>query len=330
MIRKGIICLILAVCNILHAEQQPAFTPSARPYIQAEWNVFLTADFIYWTVREDGLVYAMSGTGIQNPRRGHLHALDWSCDPGFKVGLGFNLPHDGWDIYSEYTWIHSDANDSTHQRDATAATSTLIPYWALDSSNNQLTDARANWDVTFNNLTLELARNSYLSQYFKLRFHAGLQGARINQDYHARYIEVDSTRMHLDLEQDFWGVGLRAGFNGAWQFIKTLSFFGDLSAATLWGQYDLHRHQTSISSNIAVVTLNTDASPHTMQPVIGLIAGVRWEDWLNHDRIHFLLQVGWEQQVWLSHNQMIKNFSDPNNLGNLILQGLVIESRFDF
>jgi len=147
----------------------------------------------------------------------------------------------------------------------------------------------------------------------------------IDQEYRARYTDVQETRTHLDLDQDFWGVGLRAGLNGAWQFIRTLSFFGDLSLSTLWGQYDLHRQQRQTE-----ITLNIEANPHSLQPVIGLIAGIRWEDWLNHDHIHFLLEAGWEQQVWINHNQMIKNFADPNNLGNLVLQGLIVKVRLDF
>ncbi|NGX50860.1 MAG: hypothetical protein K1060chlam2_00711 [Chlamydiae bacterium] len=341
MFRKGIIYLMLAASSFLYGEEQPILyypdectiqiTPAAGPRIRGAWNAFLSADFIYWTVREEGLFYAQSGRGVPNPKRGRLHELNWSCDPGFKVGLGFNLPHDGWDIYSEYTWFHSDASGSTHQTGATELTSTLTPYWAVDNHENQLTEARASWHMTFNNVTLELARNSYLSQYFKVRIHAGLQGAWIDEEYRARYTEIDATRDHLDLEQDYWGVGLRVGVDGAWQFIRTLSFFGELSGAALWGQYDLHRlHQQRVPGSLLMTTLNTEANPHTLQPVLGLVAGIRYEDWLNQERFHFLMEAGWEQQVWINHNQMIKNFADPNNLGSFILQGLIIKVRFDF
>jgi hypothetical protein len=76
-------------------------TPNAGPRIDSDWNVFLTADFIYWTIRQDGMFYAVSGAGT-GASGGKVHDLDWKWEPGFKVGLGFNLPHDGWDLFAEY------------------------------------------------------------------------------------------------------------------------------------------------------------------------------------------------------------------------------------
>ena len=69
-------------------------TPDAGPRIAREWNCFLTADFIYWTLRQDGMFYAVSGVG-GGASTGKVHDLDWEWEPGFKVAfspLGDRLP----------------------------------------------------------------------------------------------------------------------------------------------------------------------------------------------------------------------------------------------
>ena len=341
MNRKWIVCLLLTIMSFAFAEDQSTdqpilyysddcdikIIPAAGPMIRKKWNPFLTADFVYWTARQGGMSYAISGGVVNNPRKGRMYDPDWTWDPGFKVGLGFNLPHDGWDIYAQYTWFHTDVYDSTEQN---PTTSTLLPYWIINGSTNTLANARAAWDISFSDVTLELARNSYLSQYLKLRIHMGLEGSWINQDYRARMTEVNGAQNRLDLKQDYWGVGLRAGLNTAWQFTKNLSFFGDLAIATLWGQFDLARREYLTQFGATNTTFYTAANPHTLEPVIDLHAGLRWETWLNRDRLHFLMQAGWEHQLYLLHNEVIKNLGEPDHTGDLILQGLTVKARLDF
>ena len=207
---------------------------------------------------------------------------------------------------------------------------TLLPYWIINGSSNTLANARVAWDISFNDVTLELARNSYLSQYLKLRIHMGLKGSWINQDYLARMTEVNGAQNRLDLKQDYWGIGLRAGFDTAWQFTKNLSFIGDLSIATLWGQFDLDRRERLTQFGTINTTFYTAANPHTLEPIIDLQAGLRWETWLNQDRLHFLMQAGWEHQLWILHNEVIKNLGESDHTGDLILQGLTVKARLDF
>ncbi|QVL58000.1 MAG: hypothetical protein KFB93_02655 [Simkaniaceae bacterium] len=302
-------------------------TPNAGPRIDSDWNVFLTADFIYWTIRQDGMFYAVSGAGT-GASGGKVHDLDWKWEPGFKVGLGFNLPHDGWDLFAEYTWVRSNISDSKTQ---SAATSTLIPYWNVTGFiAGTLTKAQADWDVHYNNVTLDLGRNAYLSQYMKLRLFAGLQAAWINQDYSAQFDLETNESGKTKLTQDFWGIGLRAGLNNTFQFTKNWSFFADLYLALLWGEFDLDR-KDSVTSRAGVTndTLKTSVSPWTEEPVADLAAGFRYDAWLSNDRFHILLQLGWEHQLWILHNEMIKA-SEPDHAGDLLLQGLTFKARFDF
>ncbi|MCB1080413.1 MAG: MOMP family protein [Chlamydiia bacterium] len=304
-------------------DESVTITPAAGPRIARSWNPFITADFIYWTVRQDGMFHAVSGVG-PNVGKGSVHDLGWKTDPGFKVGLGCNLPHDGWDLFAEYTWIQSSASDST-------SASNLISYWSINAvPASPLTHSHASWDIHFNDLHLELGRNSYLSQYLKLRIHVGLQGSWIDQDYNVHQTLTDASTARLSLNQDFWGIGLRAGLNTAWQFTHNFSFYGNLAAAILWGQFDLDRKDRATVNNVTTTNIHTGVNPHTFEPVLSLGAGLKWEIWFSQDRFHIAFTAGWEHQLWILQNEFIKVPTETDHIGDLVLQGLTIGGRLDF
>ncbi|MDN3509347.1 MAG: Lpg1974 family pore-forming outer membrane protein [Candidatus Neptunochlamydia sp.] len=299
-------------------------TPNAGPRIEGDWNAFLTADFIYWTVRQGGMSYAINAAG---PNGVSVCNLNWDWDPGFKLGFGFNLPHDGWDIFAEYTWIQTSPSDSTQDR----ANPGMTPYWEMrgfDEKQGTFVKFKADWDVHYNNVTVDLGRNAYLSQYMKLRLFAGLQAAWINQDYTAQFDLDTGAYGKLKADQDFWGIGLRTGLNNSFQFTKNFSFFTDLYLAFLWGKFDLDRHNSRTDSHGKTYTQKTDANLWTEEPVADIAAGFRYDGWFAENRFHCLLQVGWEHQLWILHNKLIQ--AKGYHTVDLILQGLTIKARLDF
>lgn len=310
-------------------DEMISVTPPAGPVTSRSWNPYITADFIYWTVREDGLFHAVSGVGA-NVGKGTVYDIDFEWDPGFKVGLGFNLPHDGWSLFAKYTWIHSNVSNTVSQ-DPT--TSNLVSYWSINGSPLQsISRSRATWEIHFHDVHLELGRNCYLSQYLKARIHAGLRGAFIYQDYEVSETLVSNDSINrLSQDQDFWGVGLRAGMDTSWQFTHNWSFFADFDLSILWGQFDLDRKDRNIlTSGVGTTNIHTGVSPHTFEPVLGIDAGFRWEEWFCDGAYHFLLQAGWEHQLWILQNEFIKVPTETDHIGDLVLQGLTIKARFDF
>ena len=68
-------------------------------------NVSVSADYTLWTARQDGLAIATSNyyaNGSGSSQKGSVHYPKWKLHSGFKVDIGANLHHDGWDIVAEY------------------------------------------------------------------------------------------------------------------------------------------------------------------------------------------------------------------------------------
>lgn len=323
-------------------------TPSAAVRVENGADLFLTADFIYWKVQEDGLQYAT--TGVLSPslietgsatvltEKGTTNTPNFKWTPGFKVGAGLIFEHDGWDMYAQYTWLASenDSNTTTDPR----TNSTMVLAWgpafttALDP--NTPYSASAKWKVNFNAVDLEMGREYYISQWLVMRPHCGLKGAwqtqkfNLNTSYVSTAITTDNTSA-VNMHQNWWGVGLRTGLDTAWHFCKSFSMYGDFSLSALWGQFK-NKRQDSITlagATAAVPTANYRYSQARMVPVLELGLGLRYETFFWSDEYHFEIDAGWENQVWFDMNQFNESFY-VSQKGNLNTQGFTLKVRLDF
>lgn len=316
-------------------------TPSAGPRVVHGADVFITADFLWWRAREDGLSYAYTNTAktATNPGRGRTHRPNFDWDPGFKVGLGLNLSRDGWDVFAQYTWMR--ANNSRDSLVQTVATASMLPIVNTAdanhlSANNTYYVGRGEWDLHFNVIDLEIGRNFFISQYLTLRPHAGLKGTWQDQKYRVHYeLQNNSSqtvRERIRMEQDYWGIGTRIGLDMGWQFIRSFGIFSNWSLTALWTDFDIDRRDTSINlatQTTALTKLKTKNDFSTVKPLLEFVIGLRWETWWDEDDYHFSLEAGWEEQIWWSFNQFI-HLNEESAHGDLTLHGLTLKARFDF
>lgn len=322
----------------------------AGPRVCEGTDLFITVDFIWWTAREDGLAYAVDGlndsTTDDIAKEGSVHHPDWEWTPGFKVGLGYNLWHDDWDIYAQYTWLHFEG-DRSSTTSPNLTNDFLSPTWFVLNTSD-ITKATGRWDLHFNVIDVELGRNYFVSQYLTLRPFVGFKGTWQHQDYKVRYVngpdsstdDTVSTRMRQD--HDMWGIGIRTGVNFAWMFTRCFSLFSDWALTALMTEYDIDRKDrletVDSSGNItaSVLNVNTQNEFYTLKGVLELDIGLRWEMWFGcNDAYHFMLQAAWEEQLWWNQNNMIQigngNFGVGEKAhGDLMLHGLTIKARFDF
>lgn len=333
-------------------------TPNAGPRVTNGVDVFVTADFIYWTSRQEGLAFARSGLAdyseaqaFGNTPCGKTYYPKSKFSPGFKVGVGLNLGHDGWDTYLDYTWFHNSTkcayvvNSSSYTAPiplwevATVGSATAKENFLVLSTFVNVGNSQAHWKLYFNNFDWELGRNFYISQYLTLRPYAGLKGNWMQQYYNVTYSdylasdissEIDIAKMHQ--EQKFWGVGIRTGLDTSWYFDKNWSMFANTALSSLWGRYKVTRQDLTLAPKATSyhTIINTVNDFHTVKPVLELQLGARYDYWFCDDDYHFGIEAAWEQQVWFNQGQFIKYLEPDSSDANLVLQGLTVDFRFDF
>lgn len=326
--------------------------PNGRPQVRNGTDVFFTADFLYWIANEGGLGYVVKNNdNIGYVNSGKLVSPHFKYEPGFRIGVGYNLPHDGWDIYADWTWLISRADRRISASSGENLYPTFMNIQEIDttgalSSNLVVNSASANWKVHLNVIDLELGRQFFVSKWLTMRPHFGLRTAWVNQTYklnykgnfnlvHPSFILDTSGKLSADDKCKFWGIGLRGGLNNQWGLGSGFSLYGDLAFSLLFGRFHINEEE-NFSGTVSGTVFDWKDKYTACRAIADLAAGLRWGQYFDRDHFYFRLQAGWEQHMFFSQNQfdrVVDDFSPGitiSNQGDLTYNGLTVSARFDF
>lgn len=342
------------------ASQPPMreINPAAGPRVADGIDFFITASYIFWktsTGNTDLLISGAQETSTSGlipvtTTSGSRHTdstISYGWDSGFKVGAGFNLPHDGWDLAAEYTWLRPNASESVT---ATPNGNPLqqVPYGTGQAFCTKTISGEET--LHFNTINLTLGRNYYVSQYFTMHPFAGVMGTwqtwnatrsgtgiertgvANNAGFAQAYLFSDCTSS-LRLNNDIWGVGILAGLDMGMFFTRKFSAFASLSGASMFQSYQRSDSSnlkgtlsTTVTSHPAEVTVRQDQTNYALLPWLCVELGLKYDGYFDDDQFHFSLQAGWEGQWW---SGWLYSALD-NQTRDLTLGGLKVKARFDF
>ena len=98
--------------------------PPARPIVKDGFDVFLDGEFLWWRPSLDDNQFAAACgfcpadvetvNGVPSPLLNTygmtVLSPDYKMDAGFRIGVGYNMPYDGWDVYLRWTRFHTTAS----------------------------------------------------------------------------------------------------------------------------------------------------------------------------------------------------------------------------
>jgi hypothetical protein len=316
-------------------------TPTAAPRTRCGYNMFSTADFLWWKPRIDSTTYVLSGISDGGPfsppgqsvSKGNSRSLNFEFEPGFRIGIGKTFPTDRWDLSLNYTWL---ANDTRHNSLTAGPGAGMISMLNVTFNNGSvglmnLSEASSTWKQNFNMIDLDLGRAFFISSHLILRPHVGLKTAWIQNRAKFHYIPSPSitlaanTLLEADVKrnQHMWGLGLRAGMDTGWQFYRCWGLYGNLSLSGIWTDYHVHLIDWTFVTGLGGTTnLHSQLSIQNITPVLEIALGMSYTNWYANERIQFMAQAGWEQQVWFDFNHFTTLGSTIGGPSNLTFQGL--------
>ena len=320
----------------------------SAPYLhKGGWA--LEADFIYWRVDEDGLDYVLTSNTTTGSSRSTFHKPEIRWDAGFKVGAGYTWGNqDFWELFVRWTHLdtHQEGDKKTSLSDSSKV---LIPTWSPTVLGQQAASASVNWKVRYNTYDLELSRNYFISRTIGLRPLIGVRGATILQHYEAEYqgqlttsVPIPLIDTHMKAENNFRGVGARAGAQLRWHFTPHLSVLGSVSGSLLYGWYELHQ---KLDGALGVTLTDFGFKDDFSKVATNLEAslGFEWEHFFCDDDYRLAISISYEFAEWFSQNKMKQfNLMDNsinaqttvttvgNQQGDLGLQGGTLQVRLDF
>lgn len=319
--------------------------PPARPVVKDGVNLWLQADALFMQATEDGLNYAVQTndsaipvtTGLDGKVKNTTY--DWSW--GFRVGLGYNFDHDGWDALLNWTWFraHESKNETTELPEVLTPT-----YAAYTASTSFYNHARGTAHLHFNVLDFELGREFFVSKWLTLRPFIGGRGIWISRTFSTKYNTVtDSLSIEIEpkLQNRFRAGGARAGLNTQWGLGCGWSFFGECALSLLYGTQRLHQTQENESSLVEARVVDVHNNWSASRAMTDLAAGLRWDHLFGGDQYRIRFQLAWEQHMLFGFSRFM-NFTSTVpalsgnlgkyafNSGDLTVNGLSFEARFDF
>jgi hypothetical protein len=346
----GLFCGSL-FCQAAHAATQDDATDSTMPSTTKEITppagfaadpgigFSLYADFIYWEARQPNLGFAATGVAVDGDAvatlaPGEIYYPSFNYKPGFKVGLGFDVGHDNWDIDANYTWLNGSASKNSVTR-SSSDPSALLNLFPIDSGvTDPIMAADGDWFLHHNLINANLGRNYFISQFLTLRPYFGLSGAWNNQKEVVHYdSEGSSSGLFVTIhnKQNYWGVGFNTGLQTAWLIDENWAIYGNLGFMNLWSKYRVQSKETNYLTVAGTIDPTSEAIAYYSQDVeygfqnvVDIELGVRYGLRFDDNNMGFAMQLGWEQQVWINHAQ----YQEGNS--NLSLQGLTARVRFDF
>ncbi len=339
-------CDRVSICG---PDMPMAVNPSARPFTNdacccdsGEFSV--TVAGFYWQATEDGLEYAIE-TKVATPTAaattGAAASLieasydtpNFKWKPGFKVGIGYNTTHDGWDL--ELIWTHFNGRANSSNDNESDLNVTLLPLWsafgpATDTSGTILwaTQANTSWRVNLNLVDLELGREFWTSKMLTLRPHIGFRVALIRQKFEIDYLGgIWGTASNgspiltggpftneVDMKNHFSGGGVRGGLDTVWNFgccdpcSGNWGIFGNLALSLIYGKFDVDQNEFN-ESPLAVTgfaktpILETEDNFRAVRGMVDLALGLQWQSLFNDNNYGILIQLAWEFHQFFNQNQ---------------------------
>ncbi len=213
-------------------------------------HYFVFGDALFLKAQEEGLDYAVvdhspviafdNASGQSPQHHGKFKNGTGAWDWGYRVGLGYNFSYDHW--YVGVTWTQFNTENTRHASPDLDKES-LFPTRTGGVSDGGLAvaplfivyfadKAKAEWELKYATLDLELGRYSRINKFLSLTPFIGLRAARILQDFDITYtnpnyftaggVRIFFPKDKVDITNDMWGIGPRIGLNTNWKFTSLM------------------------------------------------------------------------------------------------------------
>ncbi|MBS0620688.1 MAG: hypothetical protein JSS61_04430 [Verrucomicrobia bacterium] len=269
----------------------------------------LETDVLYWQADVGGLTYA-----IEEESKAKNPEFEW--DFGFKLGLGYALAHDDWELLLRFTSLqtHTDAHHDG---------AVFLPTWQLENGiPSFVDDVTMHWRLHLGLLDTVLIRRLELARTLGVDVEFGARVGWIRQKFNLEYRPDPAEWIHT--KNKFWGIGPYLNLGAEWRFAKRWNFFGRVGVSALAGEIYLHQAEATFDKEEILGIHNTF---WLVLPTLEGDMGVSWQT------CHVRVALAWNQAVFFSQNQLmhLKNTGTFfSNQGDVGIHGVQLGATFYF
>jgi len=294
--------------------------PTCRPW----GGLFVDAEYLYLKPYRSDLNFAILSPNTNGDPEGPIVSDPLRSRNAFRVGAGYRLPDDGWEVGFYYTYLHDDDGAFATQPANGLLFATQTHPGTVEFAGSALADAT----LAYNVYDLEVGRRLNVGDSLSVRPFGGLRFAQIDQNFSVLYnggdANLDTTGSHLQ----FNGGGLRAGAQADWTILEHLSLYGRGAGSLMVG--DSRVGQTEFNNGGATTLTDASESFRKIVPVMELAAGVAYQ------RGNVRLSLGYEVTNWFNLIDSPVFVNDVhqgkflNNVSDLGVDGFAARVEFNY
>jgi hypothetical protein len=267
-------------------------------------------------------------------------------DPGFRVGLNYQLPHDGWDIGVNYTYFRCDGDDTYVDADPTDTTWLTPPYsgtWGATFGGAFFCDEiRTDREFSYDQINMELGRNTAISETLSLRLFGGFSAVWTDMETNVNYYGPvfgpnDGVNAGFDHKNTAESTmyGIRLGGEAEMKIGYGFSLMGK-AAGALYAADTKYRTREAWDANgdgvLQSIEMWADTSmdDYRIVPAIEVEAGMAWEKKLL-DNLNFRLFAGYQFRNYFGlYERRTTNYDATEVDSDIGMHGLVFRVGLDF
>lgn len=330
-------------------------------------RAFIDAELLYWYSNGSNLsssirYIAQSRNDVTDadavaPRPVKGEGLNWSWDPGVRIGFGGFLPHDQWKLSLKWTAYYNDAHFSKNvgpfprRQNRVVGNDFLTAPRGLDSTRFY-SQIIAKYQFHFNQFDLTLGKALALSPYLKTELFFGPRVLATLLRYQVRTIlhETDippnsnQPAFRNDLtrfQEGYWGVGLVSGLDLTWKLHRYFNLVAQGAYSLVYGKARKKMKANGVGVTVTNrIRSRSDSSyfhpSYFMTPILDLAAGVEWEALADSKCYNLNFAFLWENHFLFDLNHFEYNYSgNPRDFiffsdGNIVLSGVTFRGTFEF
>lgn len=347
----GTVCAMALGLSIEATEKSPKNSTPPNPPPPFDADLFRKdeqvisghAEFLYWTLEEGGLDYALKMTEpawgpSDSYAQGDFQTGGYGFNPGFRVALSFFRAPRYWEVLWDYTRIVITGRD---QAEAPTDPSLFLTGTWPQITPNPLVSADSHLKFFYNTANMTVARVFFPNPHLRMRFTGGPTAAWMNQDWVVQYFDTagNITRMHN--HWSFGGAGLSIGSTVDWYWFGQGYLTASSTLGVLVGTYHNLSKQTTTAQltagdNTAIPVRNARLSDIRSAFSIQGSLGPSWQKNFKQARVEVF--AGYEATVWINLQEMYHSTAASAflaketwvNTSMLVLQGITVRLTGDF
>jgi hypothetical protein len=284
---------------------------------------------LYWKADEGGLSYAFEeNEGLEN-EDSVLKNPQFEWDFGFKLGLGYFLPQNRWDISLKLTHFHTHTDALLHAN----GKKMLYPIWITEPAPLSADAIKMHWRLHLGLIDALIGKKVHPGAHVILYPQCGLRYAIARQKFNLEYqgrMFLPEREESVRMKNKFSGIGPYGVLGIQYPFASCFSLCASGGLSAVYGEFYLHEDEDLTIGHVKLLGLL-----HTFRRLAVIADGsvfLRGQKAWEKTKKRLTIQIGWDAVLLFKQNRLIRFFetSPIDNPGNLGLKGWQWGILFDF